>query len=119
MQDYFKELQVFKPVQKDGYIEMTLPVALDFCFSLLTVNIYTYEDSFKICTSKNYFKNCNDTSSYYYELFNKNDKNNHYNIQLENDIFFKEYPKNYNPNVALNEFARFFLYLNDFYSNLK
>ena len=42
------------------------------------------------------------------------DSNNHFEIKLENDHIHKKYKYDYSLVAALDEFIRFFIYLDDF-----
>ena len=107
-----RDLEYFKPVQKDGYIEMKMPVAMKIYKSLLTLQISEVEDGYLISDDGDAFYEFNEDSDYYFNLFKE--KNCCYGIQLENEKFFKLYKNNFNLNVALNEFVRFFIDLDNF-----
>ena len=44
----------------------------------------------------------------------KNDKNYHYDMQIVNDVIYKEYPKNRSITTALDEVIRFFILFDDY-----
>ena len=112
MMNIMKDLEYFKPIQKEGYIEVKMPVAMRIYKALLTLQIREVEDGYVISDDGDAFYDFNEYSEYYYNLFKE--KNYCYNIQLENDKFYKKYKNNFNLNVAFNEFVRFFIDLDNF-----
>ena len=114
MQDILRDLKYFEPIKNDDYVTVKMPVAMKLYNALLTLKIYAYEDTYMISDDGDAFYNANEDASYYYDLYNKKSGKPNYNIMLKDDKFYKVYPNNYNINVALNEFVRFFVYLDDF-----
>ena len=51
---------------------------------------------------------------YYLNLFNQNDKNYHYEIKLKDNRICKFYKYDYSLMSALDEFIRFFIYLDTY-----
>ena len=51
---------------------------------------------------------------YYFNIFERHDKNYHYDIQIKKGKIYKDYPSNYNIAVAINEFIRFYVLFDDF-----
>ena len=47
------------------------------------------------------------------------DKNNHYDIKLENNYLYKKYEEDYSVIRAVDEFVRFFIYLDDYILGLE
>ena len=107
----------FAPVQKEDHIEIRLPIVMRINNTLLDLKIYPQENEYIIKNDNDYFYNFNNYTPYYYKRFMKEDKNIHYDIQLENDVFFKIFPNNYNIVAAICDFASYFIYLNDFIVN--
>ena len=114
MQDYFKNLEVFSPIKKDKFVEIVVPVAMDINYNLLKLTIIPLENGYVICDDGKTFKNFNNSTDYYLNLFNEKNPNHSFEIKLKNDRIFKQYPDNFNIQVAVNEFVRFFVYLDDF-----
>ena len=108
-------LDPYKPIQKDGYIEISLPVVMNVAFTHLTLRIVPGEDTYTVCCPENLFIEKNDTQKRYYDIFMKWDKNWHYDMKIsENHFIYKEYRNDYNPVCAVDEFVRFFILFDDF-----
>ena len=108
--DIMKHLKYFTPVQKEGYVEVTLPVIIKIFNSCLRLHIYNTDNGCFIRDEGDTFYDSNENSEYYYNLYKKSNMND-YGILLKDDYFYKEYPSNVNINIALNEFVRFFINL--------
>ena len=117
MKNILRQLRYFSPSEKEGYIELIIPVVIKIYKACLRLRIYKTETGYVISDEGDTFYDCNEDSEYYYDLFSKNDKNNHYEIKLKDDYFYKEYPSNFNINVALSEFIKFYVYLDDYIKN--
>ena len=108
-----KELKYFEPAEKDGYIELKLPVAIKFFKSCLLLRIREVEGGYIIEDDGYAFDEANEYAAYYFDLY-KNSGKKDFGICLSEETFYKEYPDNFNINVAINQFVRFFIYLDDF-----
>ena len=108
-----RDLEYFKPVQKENYVEVVIPVDIKIFKACLRLRIYRTEHGYVISDDGYTFYDSNEDSEYYYDLYKKNNKYD-YNILLRDNYFYKEYPSNFNINVALNEFIRFFIYLDEY-----
>ena len=108
-----RDLEYFKPVEKDGYVEVVLPVAIKIFKACLRLRIYKTENGYAISDDGYTFYDSNEDSKYYYDLYKQNNKC-HYDILLKDDYFYKEYQSSFNINIAINEFIRFFIYLDDY-----
>ena len=54
----------------------------------------------------------------YFEAFMKYDRGYHYDIEIgEDEVIFKEYDAEFSIVVAIDEFVRFFIMLDDFVIN--
>lgn len=113
MQDYFKNLEAFKPIKNENSIEIVIPVAMDINNNLPKLTVTKIDGGYTICDDGKTFKNLNNSANYYYNLFIKN-SNQHFDIQLRDNKLIKQYPDNFNIQVAINEFVRFFVYLDDY-----
>ncbi|MBQ8425441.1 MAG: hypothetical protein IJX17_05420 [Clostridia bacterium] len=117
MQNYYEILDVFKPIKNEEFIEIKIPVAMDLTFNILSLKILPLENGYIICDDGKTFKRLNNTSMYYFNIFIEKDTNDHFDIMLDGDRIYKKYPYDFNIRVAVNEFVRFFVYLDDFISN--
>lgn len=109
-----KWLTSYAPKIEDGRITLTLPIVIHNCGLLLELHITVKEETYEICCPNDIFYDANDSAEYYFKIFNTYDKNYHYEIQLKEEKFCKEYPQEYSIVCALDEFARFFILLDDF-----
>ena len=109
-----EKLTLFTPIVKEKHIEIVLPVAVKIYNDCLSLHITPKSDGFTISDDAKTFSQFNKSTKYYYDLFMQNDKNNHYEIKLNNNLIYKKYPDNFNLTFALNEFIRFFIDLDNF-----
>ena len=114
MYDIMEHLEMLKPVQGDGYVDITLPVAIDTMWGLLELRITPSEETYKVESIYDIFDEANDDAEFYFGIFEKHDKNYHYGMQINEHIFYKEYQNDYNLMRAIDEFIRFFILLDDF-----
>lgn len=115
MKEILERLEVFKPVEKDGMIELAIPVILEISNNCLFLNITKTNDGYRILADSENFERLNNANSFYYEKF-KSKSHNYYDIQCNNDCIFKNYKSNFNITVAIDEFIRFFIELDNFIS---
>lgn len=114
------QLEIYKTTDHGDYIEIELPVALDFNFQLLSLRIYPISLTEGYYISDNgraFLERYTDSTRYYFDMFTENDRNDHFEIQVANDYFYKKYAFNFNVRVAINQFIRFFVYLDDYIMN--
>lgn len=114
MQDYFKNVEIFTPIKKEKYIEITVPVITDMNHDFLELRIIPTESGYTICNNGKAFSDFNEPTKYYYDLFMEKDPNYHYEIKLDGNIIYKKYSEDFSTRVAINEFVKFFVYLDDF-----
>ncbi|MBQ8425445.1 MAG: hypothetical protein IJX17_05440 [Clostridia bacterium] len=114
MNNYFKDLEVFKPIQKENFIEITVPIVTKMNNSIVKLYITTTNDGYKISDDGLTFEEFSFDTKHYFNIFMEKNVNRHFKMQLDKDTIFKEYPYDFNIEVAVNEFARFFTYLDDF-----
>jgi len=120
MQDIFKRLSTeFSAKQMKNYIKLNLPLVTWTNGGLLELRIKLKEDGYDIYCPVNLFeeKNAGGEQEYYFNIFEKNDKNYHFDIKIKDGKIYKDYPSNYNIAVAINEFIRFYVKLDDFIIN--
>ena len=109
-----KTLSIFKVTDKDEYIELELPVVTYFNYQRVVLRIYPVNDEYYISDEGLTFSECGRSSGYYYNSFMDNDSNYHFNILLDNDYIYKKYDGDYAVYSAIDEFVRFFIYLDDY-----
>ena len=120
MQDLFKKLNAgFSIKQMKNHIKITLPVVIHTSGTFLDLKVKQYKEGFTISCPTNIFSehNAQGNQEYYFNIFEKNDKNYHYDIKIKNGIIFKNYPLETSINVAIDEFVRFYILLDDFIIN--
>lgn len=113
MQDYFKLLKI-QPIEKEKYIIITPPVIMDMNYGILKLSIIPNENGYTVCDDGKNFSEFSHSSKYYYDLFIEKDPNYRYEIKLDGNIIYKKYLGNFNVRVAVNEFVRFFVHLDEF-----
>lgn len=104
----------WKVVNEGEYFQVELPVVLYFNYQRLLLNIYPKDDGYLISDDGETFIEYSEDSEYYLNLFNKNDKNYHYEIELKDNFICKSYKYDYSLMSAIDEFIRFFIYLDTF-----
>ena len=114
-----KQLEICKwqSVNDGQSFEIELPVAIYFNFQKLRLYIYPTDDGYYVSDNGKTFSRCNNSSKYYYDLFNEKDKNFHYQIELDNDHLYKKYRFDVSLIAAVDEFIRFFVFLDEFMQN--
>lgn len=114
MQDYFKNLDIFKPKKNDNSIEITIPIAMDINNNLPKLTVTQIDGGYIICDDGKTFSRLNFSADYYFNLFTQKNSSHSYQIKLDGNKLTKQYPDNFNIQVAVNEFVRFFACLDDF-----
>ena len=105
-----KQLNIcgWKSINNGELFEVELPVVLYFNYQRLVLFIKpVYDDG------EAFIEHSND-AKYYYDLFNEKDSNYHYDIELDNNHFYKKYRFDYSLTSAIDEFIRFFVFLDEF-----
>lgn len=121
MIDVMKTLDNYKPIKKDNYVEVKCPVFIKMINDYLVLKIYQTEDGdYTIKDNGNLFVGYQHNAKYYFDLFNDYKKYN-YLVDVEGDTFYSDYRYDYNVRVAISNFIRFYVYLDDFINsnNLK
>ena len=103
-----------KVIDKDEYLEIELPVVTYFNYQRVVLRIYPLENEYYISDEGLTFSECGGSSEYYYNSFMDNDSNYHFDILLDNDYLYKKYDGDSAVYSAIDEFVRFFIYLDDY-----
>jgi len=122
MKDIFKILtKEFNAKQRKNYIDIAIPVVMWTSGGLLDLRIRKREGGYVITSLSNIFLEANQTNDaeFYYRIFNKHDKMYHFDMKLKNGKVYKEYSEDQNIVIAINEFIRYFIMLDDFIINNK
>ena len=114
MQNYYEDLKIFQPSKNGENIDITVPVIMDMNYGILKLSIIPNENGYTVCDDGKNFSEFSHSAKYYYDLFMKKNKNLNFDIKLDGETIYKNYPDNFNVIVAVNEFIRFFVYLDDF-----
>lgn len=114
MENIIELLNHFKPIQKNGYIELKLPVVMRIYDACLTLYLTENKDGYIISDNGETFYDFNRPAKYYYDLFIEKNVNKNFEINFSKNFIYKKYSNNFNINVAINEFIRFFISLDDF-----
>lgn len=112
--EIIEKLRGFSPVAKEDHIEIKVPVVMRLYDAFLMLQITPLEEGYMISDDGHTFDEWNHDLSYYFHLFLQNDTNCHYDIQSSKEKIYKVYPENFSVAVALDEFVRFFIALDDF-----
>ena len=104
--------------KKEEYYEIELPVITFFNQQLITLRLYPLDDGYYVSTTDTVFDEYPEYSaSYckqYYDLFMENDTHYHYEIKREGAYLYKKYASNHSARHAVDDFVKFFVYLDDF-----
>lgn len=122
MQDYMGALSKFTPIDNGEYIKLNTNVLFENSFCRVTLHIYIDEKGYTIVhEDEGFFYHCSyNNPEYYYKRFTEEDKTHcHFNIQFIEGKFYKDYAYDFNILVAVNEFVRYFIYLDDFISTIE
>jgi len=96
--------------------QIELPVVLYFNYQRLILYIYPVDDGYYISDDGETFIEHSCEPQYYYDLFEQKDKNYHFEIELKNNYICKNYQFDYSLMSAIDEFIRFFIFLDEFMS---
>lgn len=121
MRNIINELEYFNVCKRADHFEIRCPVFIKMIDDYLILKIYQNDDGdYTIKDNGELFKGYQNDSRYYYDLFIKN-KGFNYLVELDGDLFFSDYRYDYNVRIALSNFIRFYVYLDDYIisNNLK
>lgn len=113
-----KSLNMCKVKKTEEYFEIELPVVTLFNQQLVTLRVYPLDDGYYISTDGLTFDEYPEYSEnyceQYYDLFMENDSHCHYDIQRYGAYLYKKYEANHSARTAVDEFVKFFVYLDDY-----
>ena len=113
-----RSLDMCKINKIEEYFEIELPVVTLFNHQLVTLRLYPLDDGYYISTDGLTFDEYPEySSSYcekYYNLFIEKDTHCHYDIKRNGAYLYKKYEANCSARTAVDEFVKFFVYLDDF-----
>lgn len=117
MENMFKRLSSeFCVKQMKNYIQLRIPLVINTSGTLLDLKIKQKENGYIVYCPQNMFLEANNQGNqeYYFKIFEKYDSNYHYDIKIKNGKIYKNYDKEFNIIVAINEFIRFYIMFDDF-----
>ena len=120
IKDIFKRLSRDFLVKKTKrYIQISIPLVLLTSGTLLILRIKQSKDGYTIYCPTNMFleANARGNQTYYFNIFEKNDKNYHYDIKIKRGKIYKDYPEDSSVITAIDEFIRFYIMLDNFMIN--
>ena len=97
---------------KSFFIE--LPVVLYFNYQRLRLYIDPIDDGYSVSDDGETFLEHSRDTQYYYDLFEQKDQNYHFKIGLKDNFICKTYRFDYSLMSAIDEFIRFFIFLDEF-----
>ena len=110
-----KQLNIYGwDITEDGSFKLELPVVLYFNYQRLALNITPTDDGYVISDDGETFIEYSSDTEYYFELFDKNDGNYHFDIALKDGYICKSYRFDYSLSSAIDEFIRYFILLDEF-----
>lgn len=98
----------------DGAFEIELPVVLYFNYQRLNLTVTPIGDGYFVSDDGNTFCEHSKKPEYYLSLFDEKDENFHYGISLQNGLICKRYDCDFALTSAIDEFIRFFIFLDIF-----
>lgn len=118
MKEILERLEVFKPIEKDRVVELTIPVILKISNNSLFLKVTKHNDGYRIFADSENFERLNNFINFYYKKF-ESQGHGHYDIQCNDDCIFKDYKSDFSITVAIDEFIRFFIEFDNFISQNK
>lgn len=111
-------LDMCKVEEYEDYLEVTLPVILSFNSQLITLRIYLRDDGYYVSSTDTLFDEYVEYSANYcesyYNDFISNDNHYHYDIKRHDAYLYKKYDYDYSARCAVDEFVKFFIYLDEY-----
>ncbi len=111
-----EQLEIYKweSVNQGELFKIELPVVLYFNYQRLWLHIFPVDDGYYVFDDGETFVEYSRDAQYYFDLFEKEDKNYHYKIEFKNNHICKNYRFDYSLTAAIDEFIRFFILLDEF-----
>lgn len=107
-------LKIFEAQEKDGFIEINLPLILDMNNQCLVLNITPDKDGFVVSDGGFTFENFNEVAKHYFDMFASAFAEKCEGVEVCGEQICKRYKDNTSIIFALNEFIRFFIELDKF-----
>ena len=109
----FEDLKHFYHEDMGDYIQVRVPVAINLFNACLILRVYPNSDHYTITDEGDSFDRLSCEPRHYLSLFLENGGKS-YGIGLNGEILFKDFPNNYNINVAISSFVKFFVLFDNF-----
>ena len=113
-----KSLEMCNLNKTEEYFEIELPIIINFNQQLLTLRLHPFDDGYYVSTDgytfDEYLEYSANYCEEYYNLFMEKDPHSHYQIQRDGAYLYKKYDADYSARGAVDEFVKFFVYLDDF-----
>ena len=100
--------------KRKKYIEIELPIHLYFNYQRLRIRIYPVEGGYYVSDDGETFLEYSEDTEYYYNLFMEEDDNYHFDLKVDKNYIYKYYEGDYSVIAAIDEFVKYFIYLNDY-----
>ena len=112
----YKSLNDCGAKQLKNYIKVKVPLVIWTNGGMLELRIKQSEDGFTVYCPTNIFLDANEQGDqeFYFNIFEKHDTNYHYDIKVKNGKIYKNYKQDTSVTLAVNEFIRFYVMLDDF-----
>lgn len=119
MQDIKKRLlEDFHAVERNGAVEIELPVVINTADILVALRIEQRADDYIITHPDDIFSDRgNDTLEFYYGIFRKHVPECYYDVKIVDGVLTMQCKNNYNVAVAISDFIKFMIMFDDFIVN--
>lgn len=119
MQDIKKRLlEDFHAVERNGAVEIELPVVINTADILVALRIEQRADDYIITHPDDIFSDRgNDTLEFYYGIFRKHVPECYYDVKIVDGALTMQCKNNYNVAVAISDFIKFMIMFDDFIVN--
>ena len=116
-----KSLDMCKINKTEEYYQIELPVITFFNQQLVTLRLYPLDDGYYVSNDGFTFDEYPEYSASYceecYNLFMEKETHCHHEIQRNGAYLYKKYDASCSARTAVDEFVKFFIYLDDFMLN--
>ena len=107
-------LKIFEAQEKDGFIEINLPLILDMNNQCFVINIKPDKGGFMVSDGGFAFENFNEVAKHYFDMFASAFAEKCEGFEVRGEQICKRYADNTSLIFALNEFIRFFIEFDKF-----